>query len=55
MVEDNQVFISTQDEEKFVMEFPRLFGVAPTIVEGEYGFGDIAYERTSFGNLRKRA
>lgn len=49
-------FISTRDEEKFVMEFPsRLFGVAPTIKEGEYGFGDIAYERTSFGNLREKA
>ncbi|MDO5688840.1 MAG: aminomethyl-transferring glycine dehydrogenase subunit GcvPA [Tissierellia bacterium] len=48
-------FISTRDEEKFVLEFPsRLFGVAPTIVEGEYGFGDIAYERTSFGNLREK-
>ena len=42
-------FISTRDEEKFVMEYPsRLFGIAPTIVEGEYGFGDVAYERTSF-------
>ncbi len=31
------------------MEYPsRLFGVAPTTVEGEYGFGDVAYERTSF-------
>jgi glycine dehydrogenase subunit 1 len=31
------------------MEYPsRLFGVAPTVVEGEYGFGDVAYERTSF-------
>ncbi|WIV11647.1 aminomethyl-transferring glycine dehydrogenase subunit GcvPA [Proteiniborus sp. MB09-C3] len=49
-------FISTRDEERFVLEFPsRLFGVAPTIKEGEYGFGDIAYERTSFGNLRERA
>lgn len=48
-------FISTRDEERFVMEFPsRLFGVAPTIKEGEYGFGDIAYERTSFGNLREK-
>lgn len=48
-------FISTKDDEKFVMEFPsRLFGVAPTIKEGEYGFGDIAYERTSFGNLREK-
>jgi glycine dehydrogenase subunit 1 len=42
-------FIATRDEATFVMEYPsRLFGVAPTIVEGEYGFGDVAYERTSF-------
>lgn len=48
-------FIATKDEEKFVMEFPsRLFGVAPTIKEGEYGFGDVAYDRTSFGNLREK-
>ena len=44
-------FIATRDESTFVMEYPsRLFGVAPTIVEGEYGFGDVAYERTSFAN-----
>lgn len=48
-------FISTRDEERFIMEYPsRLFGIAPTIKEGEYGFGDIAYERTSFGNLREK-
>jgi glycine dehydrogenase subunit 1 len=42
-------FIATHDEKKFVMEFPsRLFGVATTRVNGEYGFGDVAYERTSF-------
>jgi glycine dehydrogenase subunit 1 len=42
-------FIATQDDPIFVMEFPsRLFGVAPTDVAGEYGFGDVAYERTSF-------
>lgn len=42
-------FIATQDDEKLVMEFPsRLFGIAPTSVCGEYGFGDVAYERTSF-------
>ncbi|CEP44096.1 aminomethyl-transferring glycine dehydrogenase subunit GcvPA [Paraclostridium sordellii] len=47
-------FISTRDEEKFVMEYPsRLFGIAPTDVKGEYGFGDVAYDRTSFGNLRE--
>lgn len=48
-------FISTRDEEKYVMEFPsRLFGVVPTVKEGEYGFGDVAYDRTSFGNLREK-
>ena len=42
-------YIATRDEEKYVMEYPsRLFGIAPTSVEGEYGFGDVAYERTSF-------
>lgn len=42
-------FIATRDDPEFVMEFPsRLFGISPTIVEGEYGFGDVAYERTSF-------
>ncbi|MFV2043303.1 MAG: aminomethyl-transferring glycine dehydrogenase subunit GcvPA [Anaerolineales bacterium] len=42
-------FIASRDEEKYVMEYPsRLFGIAPTIMPGEYGFGDVAYERTSF-------
>jgi glycine dehydrogenase subunit 1 len=47
-------FIATRDEEKYVMEYPsRLFGITPTMVEGEYGFGDVAYERTSFA-LREK-
>jgi len=42
-------FIATRDEEKYVMEYPsRIFGIMPTSVPGEYGFGDVAYERTSF-------
>jgi len=42
-------FIATRDEGRYVNEFPsRLFGVAPTCVPGEFGFGDVAYERTSF-------
>ncbi|UCG02210.1 MAG: aminomethyl-transferring glycine dehydrogenase subunit GcvPA [Candidatus Heimdallarchaeota archaeon] len=42
-------FIATRDEEKFVMEYPsRLFGITHTTVEGEWGFGDVTYERTSF-------
>lgn len=47
-------FMATRDEETYVMEFPsRLFGIAPTTVEGEYGFGDVAYDRTSFGHHRE--
>jgi glycine dehydrogenase subunit 1 len=42
-------YIATRDEETYVTEFPsRLFGIAPTGVPGECGFGDVAYERTSF-------
>ena len=42
-------FIATRDEEKYLMEYPsRIFGITPTSVPGEYGFGDVAYERTSF-------
>ncbi|USK36479.1 aminomethyl-transferring glycine dehydrogenase subunit GcvPA (plasmid) [Bacillus sp. F19] len=47
-------FIATRNEEKFVNEFPsRLFGIVPTVKEGEYGFGDVAYDRTSFA-LREK-
>ena len=42
-------FIASADDPRIVMEYPtRLFGVTRTAVEGEYGFGDVAYERTSF-------
>ena len=41
-------FIASRDEEKYVSEYPsRLFGIAPT-THGEWGFGDVAWERTSF-------
>ncbi|MFP4082170.1 MAG: aminomethyl-transferring glycine dehydrogenase subunit GcvPA [Candidatus Aminicenantes bacterium] len=47
-------FIAAPDEERFVMEYPsRLFGITRTSVEGEYGFGDVAYERTSFAEREK--
>jgi glycine dehydrogenase subunit 1 len=47
-------FIATRDEEKFVMEYPsRLFGIAKTSVKGEWGFGDVAYSRTSFDGREK--
>ncbi|WP_426517091.1 aminomethyl-transferring glycine dehydrogenase subunit GcvPA [Diaminobutyricibacter sp. McL0618] len=42
-------FIAVHDDTRFVMEMPsRLFGLASTDVPGEYGFGDVAYDRTSF-------
>ena len=42
-------FIASRDDEKYVMQYPsRLFGIVPTRVKGEYGFGDVAYDRTSF-------
>ena len=44
-------FIATHDEERFVMQYPsRLFGITKTAVDGEWGFGDVAYERTSFAH-----
>jgi glycine dehydrogenase subunit 1 len=42
-------FIAVHDDPRLVMELPsRLFGLASTDVPGEYGFGDVAYDRTSF-------
>lgn len=42
-------FISSRDEEKYVLEYPsRLFGVTRNEKEGEWGFDDVAYSRTSF-------
>lgn len=43
-------FIASHDHTELVMQYPsRLFGIAPTRVPGEYGFGDVAFDRTSFG------
>jgi glycine dehydrogenase subunit 1 len=42
-------FVATRDDPRFVREIPyRIFGLAHTTVDGEYGFGDVAFERTSF-------
>ena len=44
-------FIATRDEPRFVLEYPsRLFGITNTVYPGEYGFGDVAYDRTSFAD-----
>lgn len=44
-------FIASSDAREFVQEYPsRLYGLAPTSVEGELGFGEILFEeRTHFG------
>ncbi|HOM97375.1 MAG TPA: aminomethyl-transferring glycine dehydrogenase, partial [Acetomicrobium sp.] len=47
-------FIATPDEPKFVAEYPSLlFGITETIEEGEYGFGEVLYERTSYASRDK--
>jgi glycine dehydrogenase subunit 1 len=44
----NGGFIAIADDLRIVLELPsRLYGIAPTAVEGEYGFGEVAFERTS--------
>jgi len=49
-------FIATTDDPKYVLEYPsRIFGICPTSEPGEYGFADVAYDRTSFGHLRHEA
>jgi glycine dehydrogenase subunit 1 len=42
-------FVATPDEERWVAEYPTfLIGMTPTVVEGEYGFGEVAWERMSY-------
>jgi glycine dehydrogenase subunit 1 len=42
-------FIATPDTEEYVAENPLyMIGLAPTVEEGEYGFGHIRWDRTSF-------
>lgn len=42
-------FLAVHDRAEIVRELPaRIFGVARTAAGGEYGFGDIAFDRTSF-------
>jgi glycine dehydrogenase subunit 1 len=41
-------FVATPDEERFVVEYPTfLIGLGPTTA-GEYGFGEVVWERTSY-------
>jgi glycine dehydrogenase subunit 1 len=42
-------FVASQDTERFVSEYPMfLIGLGPTAVEGEYGFGEVVWDRTSY-------
>jgi glycine dehydrogenase subunit 1 len=42
-------FVASPDEERYVAEYPTfLIGLSPTTVEGEYGFGEVVWERTSY-------
>ncbi|MEA2623421.1 MAG: glycine dehydrogenase subunit 1 [Chloroflexota bacterium] len=42
-------FMATRDEPDYVAEYPNLlFGITTTTKEGEYGFGEVFYERTSY-------
>lgn len=44
-------FIASRDEEEFVAEYPtQLWGITETTKEGEYGFGDVSFERTSYAS-----
>ena len=47
-------FIATHDDKEFIAEYPSLlFGVCKTEKEGEYGFGEVFYERTSYASREK--
>lgn len=47
-------FVATRDEPEFVAEFPSLlFGITTTTEPGEYGFGEVLFERTSYASRDK--
>jgi glycine cleavage system P protein (glycine dehydrogenase) subunit 1 len=42
-------FVASGDIERYVSEYPMyLIGLGPTAVAGEYGFGEVVWERTSY-------
>ena len=42
-------FIASSDEERFISQYPTfLIGLTPTTVEGELGFGLVAWDRTNY-------
>ena len=47
-------FIATHDDMRYIGEFKDLmFGITDTSAEGEYGFGEVLFDRTSYGSREK--
>jgi glycine dehydrogenase subunit 1 len=47
-------FIATGDDMKYISQFKDLmFGIADTVEPGEYGFGEVLFDRTSYGSREK--
>ena len=47
-------FIATVEDMKYVSEFKDLmFGITDTVEAGEYGFGEVLFDRTSYGSREK--
>ena len=47
-------FIATGDGMKYISQFKDLmFGIADTVERGEYGFGEVLFDRTSYGSREK--
>ena len=47
-------FIATHDDMRLVSEFKDLmFGLTETVKDGEYGFGEVLFDRTSYGSREK--
>ena len=47
-------WVATKDEKDMIAEYPSLlYGVTATMKEGEWGFGEVFYERTSYASREK--
>ncbi len=47
-------FIATHDDMSYISEFKDLmFGITETTEKGEYGFGEVLFDRTSYGSREK--
>jgi len=47
-------FIATHDDMNYITEFKdKMYGLTETVEQGEYGFGNVLFDRTSFGSREK--